>query len=544
MFCYQCEQTASMYGCTDIGVCGKEDDVAMLQDLLVYQLEGVAFYAQQLLEKGQAVDSQIQWFVIDSLFATLTNVNFDSTRFIAMLKEAQQIKTKLQTELGEVAGEIPAVATYVLPDDPAAIQEDANKINIRPQAEQEPDIQSLKDTLLYGLKGMASYAHQAWMLDYRDDEVSNYVFKGLSLLLDKTLGADALLGELMALGQLNLKCMELLDKANTETYGHPEPTPVLITKKKGPFIVVSGHDYYDLQELLEQTADKGINVYTHGEMLPAHGYPGLRKYPHLVGNYGGPWQLQQREFRDLPGSILMTTNCLINPGVSYTDRLFTTNSVGWLDIPHINQNGGPKDFTPLIEKALELGGWTEDEEEKTILTGFGREAILSNAGTIVDAVKGGQIKHFFLVGGCDGAKPGRNYYSVFADKVPKDSIILTLGCGKYRFNKKDFGTLGGLPRLIDVGQCADAYSAIRVAGALAEAFDCGVNDLPLSLVVSWFEQKAVSILLTLLSLGIKDVYLGPSLPAFITPNVLDILVDKFNINPTSIPEKDMAMMLN
>jgi hydroxylamine reductase len=337
--------------------------------------------------------------------------------------------------------------------------------------------------------------------------------------------------------------MELLDSANTTTFGHPEPTQVRITRKKGPFIVVSGHDLKDLKDLLEQTAGKGINVYTHGEMLPANAYPGLKKYPHLVGNFGGAWQNQQREFNGLPGCVLMTTNCLMEPRDSYKDRIFTTGVVGWADIPHIASRNGVKDFTPVIEKALALGGWPEDDHEKCLLAGFGRNATLSNAGAIIDAVKSGQIRHFFLVGGCDGARPGRNYYTQFAEKAPKDSVILTLACGKYRFNKKEFGTVAGLPRLLDIGQCNDAYSAIQIAVALAGAFECGVNDLPLTLVLSWYEQKAVCILLTLLSLGIKNIYLGPTLPAFLSPNVLQILVDKFAIHAISTPEEDMAAML-
>lgn len=543
MFCYQCEQTAMGKGCTKAGVCGKSSDVAALQDLLVYQSEGIAFYALEMLKGGSAISNEVTAFIMDMLFATLTNVNFDSSRFYEYLKKAQQIKNDLKHALSKVSGAVPAVALYSLPAEKATILEDAHRVDIRPYVQSNPDLQSLKDTLLYGMKGMAAYAHHALVLGYSDEEVNRYFIKGLAAMMDDSLSVEDVLGMVMEFGQINLKCMELLDKANTTVYGHPQPTPVLITHKKGPFIVVSGHDLHDLKQLLEQTEGKGINIYTHGEMLPCHGYPELKKYPHLVGNFGGAWQNQQKEFDNLPGSILMTTNCLMEPKPSYKDRIYTTSVVGWSDIQHLSGQNGKKDFTPLINKALELGGWQDDEPEKTILTGFGHQATLSHAGEIIEAVKSGQIKHFFLIGGCDGAKPGRNYFTQFAEQTPKDSVILTLACGKYRFNKLDFGTVAGLPRLLDVGQCNDAYSAIRIAVALAEAFKVGVNDLPLTMVLSWYEQKAVCILLTLLSLGIKNIYLGPTLPAFITPNVLNILVEKFNIKPISTPEQDMAAAL-
>jgi hydroxylamine reductase len=543
MFCYQCEQTAHGTGCVLTGVCGKDEKVAALQDLLIYQLQGLSYTAQQALKQGAAVDPQAHRLVIDGLFATLTNVNFDAARFIEMLRQAQKLKTALQVQTGAFDPAAPAAATSILAADEAAIQAQAAQVCIRPQAQSAPDLQSLKDTLLYGLKGMAAYAHHAWVLGLEDDEVNRYFFHAMSALLDETLSAEALFTEMMAFGHMNLKCMQLLDSANTEAFGHPEPTAVPITQKKGPFIIISGHDLSDLQQLLEQTAGKGINIYTHGEMLPAHAYPGLKKYPHLVGNYGSAWQNQQREFDNLPGCILMTTNCLMKPRPSYEDRIYTTGVVGFPEMRHVPEVNGKKDFTPLIEQALALGGWTEDEPEKTILTGFARNATLSHAGEIIAAVKSGQIRHFFLVGGCDGARPGRNYYAEFAEKAPADSVILTLACGKYRFNKKEFGTVAGLPRLLDIGQCNDAYSAIQIALALADAFQCGVNDLPLTLVLSWYEQKAVCILLTLLSLGIQNIYLGPTLPAFITPNVLNILVEKFHIHPISTPEQDLAAIL-
>jgi hydroxylamine reductase len=544
MFCYQCEQTNRGTGCVEFGICGKDADVAALQDLLIYQLEGMAVYASAALAKGVVIPAETHRFVLDALFSTLTNVNFDAADFMDSLRKSEAIKRSLKALAGAISEKLPAAAAYRLPDTDVAVQNDANLINIRPAAGENGDVQSLKDTLLYGLKGLAAYAHHAWVLGYRDDSVNNYLYKCLSAMLDETLTLNDLVGMVMEFGQVNLKAMELLDRANTETFGHPEPTQALVTRKKGPFIVISGHDLHDMIELLEQTAGKGINVYTHGEMLPGLAYPGLKKYPHLVGNYGGAWQNQQREFDGLPGCIVMTTNCLMKPRESYADRIYTTGVVGFPEMTYIPEVNGRKDFSAVIEKALALGGWQEDEPEKRILIGFGRNATLSHAGEIIDAVKTGQIKHFFLVGGCDGARAGRNYYTEFAEKTPADSVILTLACGKYRFNKKEFGTVAGLPRLLDVGQCNDAYSAIQIALALAGAFNCGVNDLPLTLVLSWYEQKAVCILLTLLSLGIKNIYLGPTLPAFITPNVLNFLVEQFNIHPISTPEQDLQAILN
>lgn len=543
MFCYQCEQTSLGEGCTEFGVCGKESDVAVLQDLLIYQLEGISVYGKEIIKKSQAIQADTHFFMIEALFSTLTNVNFDRQRFVDFLRQSQAIKQALRSQAGSSLGTLPQAAIYDLPGDEEAILADACFINIRPQANDSVDIQSLKDTLLYGIKGMAAYAHHAWVLGYRDETVNNYLYQGLSAMLDDNLALSDLVGMLMEFGKINLKCMELLDRANTSTFGNPEPTQVLISQKKGPFIVVSGHDLLDLEQLLEQTAGKGINVFTHGEMLPANAYPALKKYPHLIGNYCGAWQNQQREFDNLPGCVLMTTNCLMEPRSSYQDRIFTTGTVGWPDIPHIESVGGKKDFSQVIQKALELGGWSLDEPEKQILTGFGHAAVMNSAGAIIDAVKSGQIRHFFLVGGCDGAKAGRNYYTEFAEKAPKDSVILTLACGKYRFNKKDFGTVAGLPRLLDIGQCNDAYSAIQIALALSEAFNCGPNELPLTMVLSWYEQKAVCILLTLLSLGLKNIYLGPTLPAFISPNVLQFLIKEFNIKPISSPQQDLAAIL-
>lgn len=543
MFCYQCEQTNQGKACVEFGICGKEAPVAKQQDLLVYQLEGLSFYAVQALAQGKTIRPDVHEFVIQALFSTLTNVNFDPQRFFTFLRRSQAIKEELRALAGAPGSDVPAAARDDLPQDDDAIQARAAQVNIRPDAERDTDIQSLKDTLLFGMKGMAAYAHHAWVLGYQDEAVNQYFYKGLSAMLDEKLTVNDLVGMVMEFGQVNLKCMELLDAANTRTFGDPEPTQLLITRKKGPFIVVSGHDLHDLHQLLEQTAGKGVNIYTHGEMLPANAYPGLKKYPHLIGNYGGAWQVQHREFDKLPGAILMTTNCLMEPRPSYRDRLFTTGVVGFEGIAHIEDQGGVKDFTPVIEKALALGGWSEDEPEKRIWSGFARAAVLGTAEHVIQAVKSGQIKHFFLIGGCDGARAGRNYYTEFADSTPSDTLMLTLACGKYRFNKHDFGTVAGLPRLLDVGQCNDAYSAIRIAVALAQAFDCGVNDLPLTLVLSWYEQKAVCILLTLLSLGIKNIYLGPSLPAFISPNVLNLLVKEFNIKPITTPQADMAAVL-
>ncbi|SHH72766.1 hydroxylamine reductase [Caloranaerobacter azorensis DSM 13643] len=543
MFCYQCEQTAGGKGCVKMGVCGKDPEVAALQDLLIYLLKGIGFYGQKILEKGKKIDKETHKFVMDAMFATLTNVNFDAERFVEYINKAYKIKENLKELAGNIEENIPDAANYKIPSTKEEMIDDAKKVGVMADEDLDQDIRSLRELLIYGLKGMAAYAHHAYVLGKTDETVNNFFYKGLAATLNDNLTIDDLFNLNMELGQVNFKCMELLDSANTGAYGNPEPTEVLITKKKGPFIIVSGHDLKDLKELLEQTEGKGINIYTHGEMLPAHAYPELKKYPHLVGNYGGAWQDQQKEFDNIPGAILMTTNCLQKPRDSYKDRIFTTSIVGWPDVAHIEEVNGKKDFTPLIEKALELGGWQEDEEEKKILVGFGHNTVLSLSDKIIEAVKKGDIRHFFLIGGCDGARPGRNYYTEFAEKTPKDTIILTLACGKYRFNKKDFGKIGEFPRLLDVGQCNDAYSAIKIAVALADAFECDVNELPLSMILSWYEQKAVCILLTLLSLNIKNIYLGPTLPAFISPNVLQVLVDKFNIKPISNAEADMKEIL-
>lgn len=543
MFCYQCEQTLGGKGCVKSGVCGKNATVANLQDVLIHELKGIGFYGQKSLEKGLKIRSEISKFVVDTMFATLTNVNFDPTRFVEYIKKAEQIKEELKNAVGEI-GDVPKAAKYKAPNTMEEMVEDEKNVGIMSDKDLDMDIRSLRELLIYGFKGMAAYAHHAYILGKFDDEVNNFFFKGLSGTINDNLTIDDLFDLNMELGNTNLKCMELLDTALTSTFGNPEPTEVLITKKKGPFIIVSGHDLKDLKNLLEQTEGKGINIYTHCEMLPANAYPELKKYKHLVGNFGGAWQKQQEEFDGIPGCILMTTNCVQKPRLSYNDRLFTTSIVGLADSPHIEEIEDKKDFTPVINKALELGGFAEDEPEKRITIGFAHKTILDHAGEIIDAVKKGKIKHIFLIGGCDGARPGRNYYTELAQKTPDDTIILTLACGKFRFNKLDLGTVAGFPKVLDVGQCSDSYSAIKVAIALAEAFNCGVNDLPLSLILSWYEQKAVGILLTLLSLGIKDIRLGPTLPAFITPNILQVLVDKFDLKPISTPEQDLEAILS
>jgi len=540
MFCYQCEQRAGESGCTVSGVCGKNPRVAALQDLLIHQLKGIGFYGNKAVENGYVPSEKLSVFVADGLFSTLTNVSFDEDKFADLVILSNEIKKEMK-EASKVIGS--EFAEYVAPSDKEEMIKEAVRFGVRADASLNEDVRSLRELIMYGLKGMAAYTHHAKVLGQSNDDVNKFFLKALAATLDDTLTVNDYVGLAMELGQVNFKCMEMLDAANTGTYGHPEPTAVRITKKKGPFIVVSGHDLKDLKQLLEQTEGKGINIYTHGEMLPTHAYPELKKYSHLVGNFGGAWQEQQKEFDNIPGAILMTTNCIQKPKASYMDRMFTSGVVYWPNTTHIKDVDGVKDFTPVIDKALELGGWAEDEEEKTILVGFGRNATLSHANEIISAVKNGDIKRFVLIGGCDGAKPGRNYYTDLATSLPQDSVILTLACGKYRFNKLDFGTVAGLPRLLDVGQCNDAYSAVRIALALAEAFECGVNDLPLSIVLSWYEQKAVCILLSLLSLGIKNMKLGPTLPAFVSPNVLNVLVENFNIAPTTTVEADLKEIL-
>lgn len=527
MFCYQCEQTVGCTACTGAaGVCGKKAGTAKLQDELTGALIGLA---RAVDGNEDLVTEKTDALMIESLFMTLTNVNFDDSRIQAQID-------RVHREQGRM---IPRCAVCA---SPCGRNEDYNMEQLW-QAEE--NIRSLKSLLLFGLRGMAAYAYHAMVLGYTDNTVNQFFYEALMQIgLDLTM--EELLPEVLKLGEVNLRCMALLDRANTETYGTPEPTKVSMQIDAGSFIVVTGHDLKDLQLLLEQTRDKGVAVYTHGEMLPAHAYPKLKAYPHLKGNFGTAWQNQQKEFADLPGAILFTTNCLMPPKESYADRVFSTEVVSYPGVVHVDDG---KDFTPVIEKALELGGFGEDRQYKGInggeklTTGFGHGTILQAADQIVDAVKAGAIRHFFLVGGCDGAKKGRNYYTEFVKQTPSDTIILTLACGKYRFNDLDLGSIGGFPRIMDMGQCNDAYGAIKVAVALAQAFDCGVNELPLSMVLSWYEQKAVCILLTLLHLGIKNIYLGPSLPAFLSPNVLQYLVENYRISPIGDPKEDLEKML-
>ncbi len=528
MFCYQCEQTAGCKACAgNAGVCGKTADTALLQDKLTGALIGLARAAEN--NEHLLAESTHQLF-LEGLFATLTNVNFDQETFYRLLDWTEVEKRRL-------VGNCYSCAC------PCGRNEDYDLENLWNADE---DSRSLRSLILFGIRGVAAYAYHAWVLGYKDDSIYAFIRKALFAVGRDDWGMDWLLPIVLEVGEVNLKCMALLDKANTETYGHPEPTSVSLTVEKGPFIVVTGHDLYDLKLLLEQTVGKGINIYTHGEMLPAHAYPELKKYPHLKGNFGTAWQNQQKEFAVLPAPILFTTNCLMPPKESYADRVFTTGVVGYPEMRHIGDN---KDFTPVIRKALELGGFDKDtvfpgiNGGETVMTGFARNTVMNVAGTVIDAVKAGAIKHFFLVAGCDGSRPGRNYYTEFVQQTPKDTVVLTLACGKYRFNDLDLGTIGGLPRLMDIGQCNDAYSAIQIAVALAEAFGCGVNDLPLSMVLSWYEQKAVCILLTLLHLGIKNIRLGPTLPAFISPNVLNFLVEKYGIAPITTPEEDLKVLL-
>ncbi len=541
MFCFQCEQTARGEGCTKVGVCGKQPDVAALQDLLIYAVKGLSLAALAARDVG-IVNSSTDKFAFEAIFSTLTNVDFDPQRFDDMIHRCVEIRDELKQAVADAG----ASATY--PDGPATFTPSADlaglvaqgeKVGIMANPETNEDIRSLRELLIYGIKGVAAYADHAQILGPKDDSIAAFIYKALAATLDDSVGVDDLVGLAMECGKVNLRAMELLDQGNTGIYGHPVPTSVPLGAKKGKAILVSGHDLKDLAMLLYMTKDKGINVYTHGEMLPCHAYPELKKYPHFYGHYGTAWQNQAKEFSQFPGAILMTTNCIQKPQEIYKDNIFTTGLVGWPGVTHI----AGKDFTPVIEKALSMDGFPEDVPGKTVMTGFARNAAMGVADKVIEAVKGKAIRHFFLVGGCDGAKPGRDYYTEFVEKTPNDTVVLTLACGKFRFFDKDLGDIGGIPRLLDVGQCNDAYSAIQIAVALAGAFDCDVNDLPLSMILSWYEQKACAILLTLFSLGIKDIRLGPSLPAFVSPNVLNVLVEKFNIMPISTPDEDLKAIL-
>ena len=533
MFCFQCEQTAGCTGCTRAGVCGKSAMTAKLQDTLtgaLIALANTAACSNKNSNRNLSVSlvDEINHLILEGLFTTITNVNFDDVSI-------KDLTARIHTAAAKTANACNG-----------SIVSDYDMNNIWNANE---DIRSLKSLILFGVRGMAAYAYHAMTLGYTDASLNQFFLTALDSL-SKDWGMNELLPIVMEVGRFNLTCMELLDRANTETFGDPVPVSVSLTVEKGPFIVVTGHDLEDIKQLLEQTKDKGINIYTHGEMLPAHAYPELKKYPHLKGNFGTAWQNQQKEFASLPAPILFTTNCLMPPKASYADRVFTTGAVVFPNTPFISSStDGHKDFTPVIEKALELGGFSKDQHftgingGSSVMTGFARNAILSSAGEIVDAVKSGAIRHFFLVAGCDGARAGRNYYTEFVKQTPSDSIVLTLACGKYRFNDLELGNIGPFPRLMDMGQCNDAYSAIKVAVALADAFGCGVNDLPLSMILSWYEQKAVCILLTLLHLGIKNIKLGPTLPAFISPNVLNYLVEHFAIAPVTTPEADLKEIL-
>ena len=529
MFCYQCEQTAGCTGCTgNAGVCGKSANTARLQDELTGALIGLARAAEG---NEHLVNEEMNQLILEGLFTTVTNVNFNDETLKILIYKIENAKKKLVPNCFTCSGSCGRNDNF-----------DMNTLWTT-----DEDVRSLKSLILFGIRGMAAYAYHASVLGYTDETISKFFYKALFAVGMKDWGMDELLPIVLEVGEVNLRCMELLDQANTTTYGTPVPTTVPLTIEKGPFIIITGHDLKDLQLLLEQTKDKGINIYTHGEMLPAHAYPEFKKYSHLKGNFGTAWQNQQKEFDNIPGAILYTTNCLMPVKASYADRVFTTEVVSYPEMVHI---GEEKDFTPVIAKALALGGYTKDQHMTGInggiqvTTGFSHGTVLSVADQVIEAVKNGDIKHFFLVGGCDGARVGRNYYTEFVKQSPADSIILTLACGKYRFNDLDLGTIGGLPRIMDMGQCNDAYSAIKVAIALAEAFECDVNELPLSMVLSWYEQKAVCILLTLLYLGIKNIHIGPTLPAFISPNVLNFLVENYGLSPIGTPEEDIKKLLN
>ncbi|MBS4030135.1 MAG: hydroxylamine reductase [Clostridiales bacterium] len=540
MYCNQCEQTAKGIGCTTHGVCGKDVDVAALQDLLIHAVMGLSLYAQEGRKVG-LVDGKVNLFTAQGIFATLTNVDFDPARFQSLINETVSLRDELKGKVENAGGNVnfeAAAANFTPASDVAGLVEQGKKVSLDSDKETDANTQSLQQILLYGIKGVAAYTDHARIMGQEDDTVYAFIHEALASLTRKDIPMNDWLGLVLKCGEMNFRAMELLDAGNTGTYGHPVPTKVPLGHRKGKCILVSGHDLKDLAELLEQTEGKGIDIYTHGEMLPTHGYPELKKYKHFYGHFGTAWQNQQKEFATFPGAILMTTNCIQKPQANYADHIFTTGLVGWPGVHHV-ENGN---FGPVIEKALALPGFEAETEQGSVMVGFARNAVMGVAPKVIDAVKSGAIKHFFLVGGCDGAKPGRNYYSEFVEKAPKDTVILTLACGKFRFFDKQLGDIGGIPRLLDVGQCNDAYSAIQIAVALANAFEVSVNDLPLTLILSWYEQKAVAILLTLLHLGIKGIFIGPSLPAFITPDVMNILVENFNIRPISTPEKDMEII--
>jgi hydroxylamine reductase len=550
MFCYQCEQTQrndGVLGCaTDHGACGKDATTSDLQDILIHQIKGIAQYALRARALGitdQGADDFIQY----GFFTTLTNVNFTPTRFVNMIKHAAEIRDDLKARY-LAAAETQGV-TAEQPQGPAQFQPAADMDGLLAQAPEVAvnkgheavgeDVNGLRMLILYGMKGVCAYSHHARVLGYRDADIDAGIEAMLDYLAANPTDIEDLLAHALSAGELNLKVMELLDRANNGTFGDQEISTVRVTPLAGKALLVSGHDMHDLAQILEQTEGQGINVYTHGEMLPAHAYPGLKKYPHLAGNYGGAWQDQQREFAEFPGPIVLTSNCLIEPGKSYRNRIFTTGPVGWPGVRHID-NGN---YAPVMQAAKAMPGFKEDAAEQTVTIGFGHDTVLKLADTVVDAVKSGAIKHFFVIGGCDGAKTGRNYYTELADQTPDDTVMLTLGCAKYRFNKHAYGDIGGIPRLLDMGQCNDAHSALKVAGALANAFECGVDELPLSLMISWFEQKATAVLLSLLAAGVKGIHLGPSLPVYLTPNLLAVLQERFDLRVNDTPEQDLATAL-
>ena len=541
MFCNQCEQTAQGVGCSIRGVCGKSPEVATLIDLLIHSLKGLSLYGVEARKYG-IIDEEVNRFTVEAAFATLTNVNFDPLRFVEFIRRSIEMRDALKAKIKAAGGRIDFTedaATWTPALTLDAMIKQGESVGLKADVSDNPDIQSLHQIILFGVKGVSAYADHALLLGQKDDSVFAFIHKALASTLNPDLTVDELVGLVLECGKINLRVMELLDNANTETYGHPVPTTVPLGVKKGKAILVSGHDLKDLEEILKQTEGKVIYVYTHGEMLPTHGYPQLKQYSHFYGHYGTAWQNQRKEFAVFPGAILMTTNCIRQPVESYKNNIFTTGLVGYPDIKHLPTS----DFTSVIEKALKMPGFPEDQIGKSVTVGFGHNAVLNVAGDIVNAVKNKALRHFFLVAGCDGAKAGRNYYTEFVEKVPADCVVLTLACGKFRFFDKDLGKIGGIPRLLDIGQCNDAYSAIQIAVALAKAFDVGINELPLSIVLSWYEQKAVAILLTLLYLGVKNIRLGPSLPAFITPNVLKTLVDTFNIMPITTPDEDLKAIL-
>ncbi|HDK43815.1 MAG TPA: hydroxylamine reductase [Desulfobacteraceae bacterium] len=542
MFCNQCEQTAQGTGCSKIGACGKKPEVSDLQDLLMHGVQGLALYAAEGRRRG-IVDEEADLFTMQAIFSTLTNVDFDPARFQELIKRAVELRESVKAKVAAAGGRTDfdqAAATFTPADSIDGLAAQGAALDYIRTLDEDENIRSLKQTLLYGLKGIAAYADHAWILGQKDDAIAGFLYEALVALMTTGLSVDACVAVALKAGEINLLAMKILDAGNTGTYGHPVPTTVPLGAKKGKCILISGHDLKDLALLLEQTEGKGINIYTHGEMLPAHGYPELKKYDHFHGHFGTAWQNQHKELPDFPGPVLFTTNCIQKPLDSYRDRVFTTGLVGWPGVNNITD----KDYTPLIDKALSMAGFTEDTDKGTVMVGFARNTVLGVADKIIEGVKTKAIRHFFLVGGCDGAKPGRDYYTKFVEQVPTDCLVLTLACGKFRFFDKNLGDIGGIPRLLDVGQCNDTYSAIQIAVALADAFDCGVNDLPLSIILSWYEQKAVAILLTLLYLGIKDIRLGPSLPTFISPAVLQVLVDNFDIKPlAATPEEDLKAIL-